>query len=326
MKRNAEHIRTAVIEILSDGEFHSGSAIGERLGLSRSAVANHIKAIMSLGIDVFSIKGRGYKAVNPITMLNKAHILKLSRYLEPSKLDVENVIESTNDYLKQRLPDIPQGFCCTAEAQTKGRGRRGRKWVSPYGASVYLSMGWRFSGGYQSMAGLSLLVGLAINRSLKQFSVNNAQLKWPNDVYVNAKKLAGILVEVEGQVGGDTYAIIGIGINLNLPNDIDDIDQPFIDLSEVSSQPIDRNALIASLVDNLHEMLIEFEVKGLSVFLKEWQQADLFFGKQVTLVSGTNEVNGISKGINDAGALLVDDGVQVSAHYGGEISVRERLC
>ena len=322
MKKNAEIIRTRLIKILADGQFHSGENLGKVVGVTRSAIANHMKNLLKLGVDVFSVKGRGYKLSSPLNMLDENLILSLSKTLHKGELHVANIIASTNDYVKTRLPDVAQGFSCTAEAQTKGRGRRGRTWISPYGASVYLSMGWRFSGGYQSMAGLSLLVGIAINRCLQKMKINDAKLKWPNDVYVQGKKLSGILIEVEGQVGADTFAVIGIGINVCLPQDLEGIDQPFIDLQTVCAQTIDRNLLIARVIDQLREMLLEFEQHGLKPFMQEWQSADLFYDKPIKLIAGNNQITGISKGINDTGALMLETNGHITAHYGGEISVR----
>jgi BirA family biotin operon repressor/biotin-[acetyl-CoA-carboxylase] ligase len=331
MKKAVEQTRTTLIQILANGQFHSGQMLGERLGISRAAIANHIKALNALGIEIFSVKGRGYKLDKPLNMLSAEKILGRTKFTQAEQLHIANIIGSTNDYIKQNLSQLPSGFCCIAEAQTKGRGRRGRTWVSPYGASIYLSMNWKFSGGYQSMAGLSLLIGLSINRTLIDLGIKSAKLKWPNDVYVNNKKLAGILIEVEGQVGGDTHAIIGLGLNVSLPNDIKGIDQPFIDLQSLSSSHFDRNEIVAYLLNHLNEMLVEFERNGLLPFLDEYKASDLFSNKPVRLISGNNEVLGFSRGINETGALLVEvDGV-VNAHYGGEIfgeeiSVRPQGC
>ncbi|GBL06130.1 bifunctional biotin--[acetyl-CoA-carboxylase] ligase/biotin operon repressor BirA [Glaciecola sp. KUL10] len=323
MKKAVEQTRTSLIQILANGEFHSGQVLGERLGISRAAIANHIKALQSLGIEVFSVRGRGYKLDKPLNMLSADKILENTKFTQRNQLHIANIIASTNDYIKDHLSNLSSGFCCIAEAQTKGRGRRGRTWVSPYGANIYLSMNWKFSGGYQSIAGLSLLIGLSINRTLNDIGINSAKLKWPNDVYINSKKLAGILVEVEGQVGGDTHAIIGLGLNVSMPTDTKGIDQPFIDLQSLSSTHFDRNEIVAYLLNHLNEMLVEFERCGLTPFLDEYKASDLFCDKPVRLISGTNEVLGISRGINETGALLVEiDGV-ISAHYGGEISGNE---
>jgi BirA family biotin operon repressor/biotin-[acetyl-CoA-carboxylase] ligase len=322
MRRKAAQTRSLLIKQLANGEFNSGELLGEIVGVSRSAVANHIKYLMDIGLDVFSVKGRGYKLAAPLLLLDQDKIIECLGQGQKTTVEVISVIGSTNTYVKEHLHDLPQGFVCLAEAQTMGRGRRGKTWVSPFGSSIYMSMAWTFTGGYQSMAGLSLLVGIAINRSLKTIGVVDCKLKWPNDVYYNLKKLAGILVEVEGQVGSDASAVIGIGINIALPSCVDEIDQPFIDLVSITQKPVDRNELAALIIVTLTNMLRQFEVEGLAPFLAEWKDADLFYNEYVYLESGSNRIHGLSKGINEGGALLLENAGKVTPHHGGEISVR----
>ncbi|MFT6087920.1 MAG: BirA family biotin operon repressor/biotin-[acetyl-CoA-carboxylase] ligase [Glaciecola sp.] len=322
MRRKAAQTRSLLIKELANGEFHSGELLGEIVGVSRSAVANHIKYLMDIGLDVFSVKGRGYKLASPLRLLDQNRIIQRLGQEHKDTIEVVSVIDSTNTYVKQRLHELPQGFVCLAEAQTHGRGRRGKAWVSPFGSSIYMSMAWTFTGGYQSIAGLSLLVGIAINRSLKTIGVIDCKLKWPNDVYYNLKKLAGILVEVEGQVGSDASAVIGIGINIDLPESVNGIDQPFIDLVSITHKPVDRNELAALIIATLKTMLRQFEIEGLTPFLSEWQDADLFYNEYVYLESGSNRIHGLSKGINEGGALLLENAGKVTPHHGGEISVK----
>ena len=186
-----------------------------------------------------------------------------------------------------RLSEQPihrySGFCCLAEAQSAGRGRRGRTWVSPYASSLYVSMLWRFSSGYQAMAGLSLMIGVIVTDTLIELGIAQCQLKWPNDIYYNNQKLAGILVEVEGQVGASTSAIIGIGVNIHLPNNVDGIDQAFTDLHSISEKKIERNKFAAALIHNLWQALPLFEKEGMQPFILRWQQADLYKDKLVKL-------------------------------------------
>jgi BirA family biotin operon repressor/biotin-[acetyl-CoA-carboxylase] ligase len=322
MRRKAAQTRSLLIKELANGEFNSGELLGEIVGVSRSAVANHIKYLMDIGLDVFSVKGRGYKLASPLRLLDQNRIIQRLGQEQKDTIEVVSVIDSTNTYVKQRLHELPQGFVCLAEAQTHGRGRRGKAWVSPFGSSIYMSMAWTFTGGYQSIAGLSLLVGIAINRSLKTIGVIDCKLKWPNDVYYNLKKLAGILVEVEGQVGSDASAVIGIGINIDLPESVNGIDQPFIDLVSITQKPVDRNQLAALIIATLKTMLRQFEVEGLAPFLSEWKDADLFYNEYVYLESGSNRIHGLSKGINEGGALLLENAGKVTPHHGGEISVK----
>ena len=168
MRKAAALTRSKIIQVLASGDFHSGEDLGEITGISRSAIANHIKYLADIGLDIFSVKGRGYRLANPIQLLDKTSILSHIGNKHQDNIDVFTIIDSTNTYIKQNLQALPQGYMCLAEAQTSGRGRRGKTWVSPFGSSIYMSIAWTFSGGYQSMVGLSLLVGIGKNRVMQK--------------------------------------------------------------------------------------------------------------------------------------------------------------
>lgn len=324
-KDNIQRIRTLLLKILQDGKFHSGEDLADIFDLSRSAISKHVKALSDLGLEIFSVKGRGYKLAKPIELLSCNQI---NQFLSPSNkeksslIHVENLVTSTNDIIKAELQSAESGYCCLAEAQSAGRGRRGKTWVSPYASSLYFSMLWRFSSGYQAMAGLSLMVGVIVNDTLNELGLAQCQLKWPNDIYMNKQKLAGILIEVEGQVGASASAIIGIGVNIRLPSNIQGIDQAFTDLHSISEQEISRNKFAAILIQNLWQALPLFEQEGMKPFIPRWLQADLYHNKEIKLLSGENVTVGLSRGIDETGALLLEIDGEVKAFHGGEISVR----
>ncbi len=323
LKMSPNQIRTQIIRALSEGQFVSGESLAAQLNITRSSISNYMKSLKDYGLDVFSVKGRGYQIAQPLTLLDQNQIEQYLHTFEEHRLNVLNIVGSTNDEIKQQLADLPKGAVCIAECQTQGRGRRGRKWVSPFGTSIYLSMSWRFESGYQSIAGLSLLIGLAVKRTLSTLGYAQAKLKWPNDVYVDDKKLAGILIEVEGQVGGVTSTVIGIGINVNLPKDDLGIDQAFTDLMQISEHRVDRNLLAGELINQLRSLLVQFEVQGLGPFVDEWQTADVFRDQPVALLSGNYKTTGINRGIDQSGALLLEVDGEIKPYHGGEISVRK---
>lgn len=324
--QSSHAFRTQLIKKLQDGSFQSGEVLASEFGVSRSAISNHIKALNALGLEIFSVKGRGYKLASGLELLSHDAILDALPKESKNKgnlILVENFVGSTNDVVKELAHKAPaSGFCCLAEAQSAGRGRRGRKWVSPYASSLYISMLWRFASGYQAMAGLSLMVGVVVNETLKDLGVDDCQLKWPNDIYHQAQKLAGILIEVEGQIGGSASAIIGIGVNVKLPIDVSGIDQAFTDLASICNKDISRNSFAALLIEKLWQALPVFEKEGMTPFINKWHTADLYFGKPVSLISGDNTITGTSKGIDDTGALLLEIDGKIEAFHGGEISVR----
>jgi BirA family transcriptional regulator, biotin operon repressor / biotin---[acetyl-CoA-carboxylase] ligase len=317
-----DRVRDSILNALADGRFHSGELLGDSLGISRAAISKHIKSLNDLGLEIYSVTGKGYKLASALTLLDGAKIKKYRLQKQPPTLEVMHVIDSTNAYLKSKLSELENGHACIAEAQTAGRGRHGRSWVSPYGASLYLSLYWSFPGGYQAVSGLSLAVGVAVAQALKDIGVDKVQLKWPNDIYLDNKKLAGVLIEVEGQMGASCECVIGIGLNIDMPTEQGEIDQPWTDIKRGSGVTVDRNHLCAVLLDRLDTCLRQFETTGLSSFKETWSELDLYRDRQIKLLLGQQTIVGSCKGINDIGALLVESNGVLKAYFGGEISVR----
>ncbi|MBZ9613860.1 bifunctional biotin--[acetyl-CoA-carboxylase] ligase/biotin operon repressor BirA [Rheinheimera maricola] len=313
-----------LLSVLSEGEFHSGQALADTLGLSRTAIANHIKQLQQLGLDIYKVKGRGYRLAEAISLLDACKISQLRKPGAPDIL-VQHITDSTNSQLMQKVLDglVSQlGYTIVAEAQTAGRGRRGRNWYSPFAASLYFSMYWRLDQGIQAAMGLSLVVAIAIARLLKQQYQLEAKVKWPNDIYVDNKKLCGILVELAGQAHAGCDVIVGIGMNIRLPQQaLNNIDQQYIDLADASGQVIDRNLLVALLQQQLISLLAEFSENGFAGFVNEFDQYNQYRNKAIKLI-GNSEVAGICLGVDKQGALLVKTASGVQAHFGGELSLR----
>jgi BirA family biotin operon repressor/biotin-[acetyl-CoA-carboxylase] ligase len=322
MSKSSELVRGKLLCALADNEFHSGEFLGKALGISRAAISNHIKVLSSLGLDIYSVTGKGYCLALPLTLLSHAKIRGQVDSSHTADIEVLNVIGSTNQYLKDKLIDIKDGHTCLAEAQTAGRGRHGREWVSPYAASLYLSMHWSFEGGYSVLGGMSLAIGVAIVEALIKCGVQDVQLKWPNDIYARGRKLAGVLIEVEGQIGSECKAIIGVGLNVVLPTNIENIGQPWIDLSQLSKPLIDRNILAGTLINELNKSLALFEKRGLEPFISKWRELDIYANQAIKLIIGQQTFSGFSRGIDASGAILLETKQGIKAYHGGEISVR----
>jgi BirA family biotin operon repressor/biotin-[acetyl-CoA-carboxylase] ligase len=313
-----------LLSALSHGEFQSGQLLAETLGLSRTAIANHIQQLQQLGLDIYKVKGRGYCLAKPLTLLDAAKISQL-RQSGGADILVQNITDSTNSQLMQKVQDglvTEPGYTLVAEAQTAGRGRRGRNWYSPFAASLYFSMYWRLEQGIQAAMGLSLVVAIAIARLLKQHYQVDAKVKWPNDVYIDGKKLCGILVELAGQAHASCDVIIGIGMNIRLPQQaLDNIDQQYIDLTIASGQVIERNLLVVLLQKQLMALLTQFTYTGFSSFVDEFNQYNQYRDKAVKLI-GNTEIKGTCLGVDQQGALLIETAAGVQAYFGGELSLR----
>ena len=308
-----------LVAILADGEFHSGEQLGERLGMSRAAINKHIQTLKEWGIDVFTVTGKGYSLSGPIQLLNEETILS---QLDQGGLAVIPVIDSTNQYLLDRMATLQSGDACVAEYQQAGRGRRGRQWFSPFGSNLYLSMYWRLEQGPLAAMGLSLVIGIVTAEVLQVLGASDVRVKWPNDLYLNDRKLAGILVELTGKAGDAANIVIGTGINLAMRSpDASVVNQAWINLEE-AGVTIDRNKLAASLVNNMRGSLQLFEREGLAPFIERWSKLDNFLNRPVKLLIGDREIPGIARGIDQQGGLILEqDGIRKS-WVGGEISLR----
>lgn len=321
-------IREQLIKKLVKGDFLSGQALGEELGVSRAAISKHIAALQEIGFDIFSVTGKGYRLANPIELLDENRIASLlSNNDTPVKVEVHNLIDSTNSYLMRRLPNqnLP-GQVCIAEYQSAGRGRRGRQWISPFGSHIYLSMYWHLEQGMSAAMGLSVVAALAVSDAITSLYGIDVELKWPNDIYFNGVKLAGILIDLEGQAMEPCHCVIGIGLNIKMPEKSATlVDQPWIDLSSAIGKEIDRNILAANIISALLTRLKIHRETGINTMVAQWQSQDFYFNKPVALITGEKVTRGISRGINTQGALMLEVNGQVSPVYGGEVSLRAGL-
>jgi len=312
-------IPLTLISILADGEFHSGEQLGERLGMSRAAINKHVQTLRDWGVDVFTVPGKGYSLPEPIQLLSQEFI---SSQIDQGQVAVLPVIDSTNQYLLDRIGTLQSGDACVAEYQQAGRGRRGRKWFSPFGANLYLSMYWRLEQGPAAAIGLSLVIGIVMTEVLRDLGASQVRVKWPNDLYLQDRKLAGILVELTGKTGDAAQIVIGAGINLAMRQvESDVINQGWINLQEAGIA-IDRNTLAARLINELRAALELFEQEGLTPYLSRWERLDNFINRPVKLIIGDKEIVGISRGIDTQGALLLEQDGAIKAWMGGEISLR----
>lgn len=320
--------RRQLLNILSDGELHSGEALGSQLGVSRMAVWKRIQALRHSAVPIDVVKGKGYRLPTAVELLDGDAIRSA---VSPGRRDhlaaIETVLEvdSTSTWLHQAAQEgAASGTVCVAELQHAGRGRHNRRWVSPFAANLYLSLLWRSMNGVAGLGGLSLVTGIAVVRSLESFGITSAGLKWPNDILVDGAKLAGILIDVTGESTGPCAVIIGVGINVSMSKaDADGIDQCWTDLCSLTGrEQFPRNRLAASVLEHLLAAIEEFEQYGMDSFMDEWRRLDLVNGRQVDLQLPNEVVPGLACGIDSAGALLVDTATGRRRFASGEVSLR----
>lgn len=314
-----------LIAILADGEFHSGASLGQQLGISRTAVWKQVNYLENLGLRVNSVKGKGYRMTGGLEVLSGTLIQRQMNAASSkvfSQIEVKSSVASTNDEAKLNASgDLP--YVCIAEWQTAGRGRRGREWVSPYGANVYMSLAWTFSEVAGSLDGLSLCVGIAVARAIGAVGIAGVGLKWPNDLVVEQKKVAGILLELTGELSGPIRVIIGIGVNVSMDKvQGEAIDQDWTSLSRIAARKVSRNQLCAYILNELAEALPRFQNRGFADFVEQWNAMDILSGNEVVLHLADKQVAGVAKGVASSGALLIEGASGIEQYRGGEVSVR----
>lgn len=319
-----------ILAVLADGKFHSGETLAQRFGVTRATVYNAIQSVETLGITVFSVRGRGYRLPKAVTLLDVDAIVQAcGEYAPWFHVQVLAQVDSTNRYLMQEsVRGMAHGTCVAAHIQTAGRGRRGRTWLSQLGGSLTFSLLWRFQCGAAGLSGLSLVVGLALVRALHSLGLTEVQLKWPNDLLVQQQgqwhKLGGILIELQGDMEGPSAAVIGIGLNLEIATEMrQSIDQPILGLNDLAAQTLDPNLLLGRCLSQLAIHLNQFAKQGFAYFQDEWTAVHAFHQQPVNLLLASGQtIPGQVLGVAEEGSLLVETATGQQRFNAGEISVR----
>ena len=314
-----------LVELLNSADFVSGEQLAHKLGVSRAAVWKKIKQLNENGVATDSLRGCGYRldsAVN-LTRANAMSLALKSACSEPVSYTHKMVTGSTNSDVLESLKVADTCAVVSADMQLAGKGRRGRVWVSPFGSSLYLSVGKRYLQGAQKLDGLSIAVGVEVATVLKELGLSSVALKWPNDILVGDAKLGGILIELVGEAGGGVALVVGVGINFRLSKEITQtIDQKATDLHSQLSSSLDKTDLTSAIAVRLVRLLARFEKNGLEEHLESWKSFDACMGKQVSLLVGEKEHKGMAAGVTQTGGLRLVSSRGVEEFYGGEVSLR----
>lgn len=316
--------RHDLLRLLSDGRFHSGTDLGAQLGVTRAAIHKAAQSLLAGGIDLHCIPGRGYRLAEPFVPLSSEAIrAELATSGLTPQVEVLQETDSTSQALWGDVASL-SGRICLAERQSAGRGRRGRQWMATPHHNLMLSIGWRFESGPAALSGLSLAAGVAVLRALDDFGVRDTGLKWPNDILLGGRKLAGLLVDLRGEAAGPSLAVVGLGLNVWLgEREAAQIDQPWASLSEQLSVPVDRNRLAGRLIAGLLDLFGRFDREGFEPWRAEWERRHLYHQQAVCLQLGDRQVGGTVVGIDPSGGLRLRDlHGQVQSFHSGEVSLR----
>jgi len=312
-----------LLQLLQDGRFHSGQELGEQFGMSRSSIWKHLQRLESeMGLQIYRVPGRGYRLAEPLSLLDPDRLAPALARLGWA-LHLGDSFDSTNaEALRLLQSHVAAPFLVAGEVQTQGRGRRGRQWISPYAQNLCFSLAVKVAGGTGQLAGMSLVVGLAVMQALRAQGVGDVGVKWPNDVYAAGRKIAGILLELTGDPADVCHVVIGVGVNVNMLASDVEVGQPWTSVRRETGMLVDRSLLLIALGESLQRYLARHAEMGFAALREEWEAGHLWQGRSCTLSTGSQEHSGIVVGVDEGGALRLAVGGCERSFSGGELSLR----
>jgi BirA family transcriptional regulator, biotin operon repressor / biotin---[acetyl-CoA-carboxylase] ligase len=319
-----------LLVLLADGEVHSGEWLAAELRQTRAAVWKGVERLRAIGIEVQALARRGYRLARPVELLDAARIrAELSdESLEHLRaLEVLFEVDSTNTRLLASAPPPPgTADVCMAELQHAGRGRLGRRWIGPFGGGLAMSLGWSCSDVVRTLPALSLGVGVAVSRALSRAGAQGISLKWPNDIWFDDRKLGGVLIELRGEAGGPAHVVIGVGVNISMPEEarrqVEASGVAVAAVADACPQSPSRNLAAGAILDELLSMLLQYERFGFAAFRDAWSALDGLNGRPAQVMVGQNSILGIARGVDADGALLLETADRVQRFVSGEASLR----
>ena len=319
-----------LLTLLADGRLHSGEWLARELGVSRAAVWKGIERLRVRGIDVDAVPRRGYALPRPVELLAEAPIraaMATAHALRLRSLALHFEVDSTNTRLLATAPP-PLGYAdvMLSELQHAGRGRRGRSWVAPFGGSIALSTAWSFDHASRASPTLSLSVGVAVARALARAGARGVGLKWPNDIWLDDRKIGGILIELRAEASGPAHVVIGVGINVNLAAasrvQIETLGARVAAVADACDTAPSRNFIAGAIIDELLSMLVEFEREGFAAHRAAWTALDVLRDRPAQVLMGEDVISGTARGVDAQGALRLEREGRIHEFVSGEVSLR----
>jgi BirA family transcriptional regulator, biotin operon repressor / biotin---[acetyl-CoA-carboxylase] ligase len=319
-----------LLQLLADGEIHSGESLAAELRQTRAAVWKGVERLRAIGIEVEALARRGYRLARPVELLDIGRIrAELSDECDAHLHNLEVLFEvgSTNTrLLSSAPPPASTADVCIAELQHAGRGRLGRRWIGAFGGGIAMSLGWTCSDVVRTLPALSLGVGVAVSRGLTRAGAAGIRLKWPNDIWFEDRKLGGVLIELRAEAGGPAHVVIGVGINVSLSVEsrleIEAGGTAAAAVADACAQPVLRNRVVGAILDELLSMLLQYERFGFAAFRDAWAALDGLNGRAAQVIVGDHAVLGIARGVDADGALLLETGDRLQRFVSGEASLR----
>lgn len=322
-------MKTKILKILRESEdYISGQQLCEEFGVSRTAVWKVIHQLQEEGYQVEAVRNKGYRIVDSLDVLSAQELdslIKGKNQWAGQSIYYYPEIDSTNIRAKQLGEEgAPHGTLVVSDMQSAGRGRRGRGWISPSGSSIYMSLLLRPQFQPEKAPMLTLVMAYSVAAALKNCTGLDFQIKWPNDIVLNGKKLVGILTEMSTEIDYINHVVIGVGINVNTESFSEEIAQTATSLRIETGQVQKRSLIIAETMKQFERNYEIFcKTEDLSGLQKEYNAMLVNCGREVKILGAKETYQAVAMGINPQGELMVkkEDG-SVEAVYAGEVSVR----
>ncbi len=290
--------------------FLTGEAIADKLGLPRVELFRRIDGLRSKGYRIDALPGRGYRLVGVPDRLTSLELGPLlSTHSLGRTLHACDEVASTNDVARGLAEKgAVHGEVVVAESQSRGRGRRGRAWVSPPGVNLYLSVVLRPSLSPERAPELTLVAAVAIAEVLREAGFD-ARIKWPNDILIGGRKVAGLLLEMDSAEGELRYVVLGVGVNVNLePAALPEgLAATATSLRAERGEAVPRVFLLAALLAGIEGWLDRHELAGFEGVRQRWRELSATLGDRVKVSASGERIEGVALDIDDSGALIVED-------------------
>lgn len=323
-------MRKTIVELLKNAgdNFISGESIAGELGISRTAVWKHIQKLREHGYEIISRERRGYRLKDAPDLLLPGEIqIGLDTEIIGKEMEYHPSVDSTNRLAKKlAYHGAAEGTIVVAEEQTGGKGRLERKFFSPRGKGIWFSVILRPNFLPHDAPKCTLMAAVAVAEAMTRFNMK-AEIKWPNDIMFNGRKLVGILTEISGELGKINYLVIGIGINVNISRDDfpEELQTVAASLSEICGEEISRVKFLRAVLEEFDKLYREVNSTGFDNVLKRWRKFNVTLGKNIRVISaidGGETFTGKAVDLNSDGALVVETDSGLRAVYAGDVSIR----
>ena len=322
-------MRKTIVEMLKNagGDFISGESIAGKLGISRTAVWKHVQKLRENGYEILSREKRGYKLKDAPDLLLPSEIqIGLNTKVIGARMEYHPCVDSTNQVAKKlAYHGAEEGTIVVAEEQTGGKGRLERNFFSPRGKGIWFSIILRPKFLAKDAPKCTLMAAVAVAEAMNRFGLK-AQIKWPNDIMFDGRKLVGILTEISGEIGKITYIVVGVGINVNIDRDEfpEELRPIAASLSEINGEEIPRVEFFRAVLEEFDKLYLEVNKSGFDKIIERWKKYNITLGKEVSVISaGDGKIfTGKAVDLNSDGALVVETKRGLREVYAGDVSIR----